>query len=183
VLDQCLQHSVTLVPSPAEGKRLIVVKHVLQVWRRILARGAKVEGTDPPKVADVDRLLGKFYGKEKEVLEAARRKYEPHLLEKERQENQSRHAVKQVTFGECSEFPPMSGGSAGGSAGGQGIGQDQPQQPHGEGANGVAKGTERAEGEGDVRAQLIRFYKQHDPQRAADIGAHVDHLLLNFSME
>jgi hypothetical protein len=37
---------------------------------------ALYEKHNPPKVADVDRLLDKFHGREQDVLDAARRKYE-----------------------------------------------------------------------------------------------------------
>jgi hypothetical protein len=45
VLDQRLQHPVTLVASSAERQRLVVVEHVLQVWWRFFARSSEVEGT------------------------------------------------------------------------------------------------------------------------------------------
>jgi hypothetical protein len=109
---------------------------------------ALYEKHNPPKVADVDRLLDKFHGKEKEVLEAARRKYEHQdkrgMVQRE----------KSVRFDASAE-----GGAE-------------------DGAKGGAEGSEMS-----VRQQLIAFYVEHDPQRAPDIAAHVDHLLLNFSME
>ena len=53
VFDQRRQHAVTLVPSPAEWQRLMVVEHLLQVWWRLLTRRSKVESAKA-RVAFVD---------------------------------------------------------------------------------------------------------------------------------